>query len=164
MLHRLTFTLLLAGLVLAATGTARSADDAAIAHYSAKAKFENVIEDLRNAVTGHGLVIDHVSHVGAMLDRTGKDLGKTRKVFGPDQGQVFSFCSAVVSRQTMEADPANIVFCPYTIAVYSTVSDPATVHVSFRRPQRAGISPASMDALKAVEKLLDGIAREALGL
>lgn len=164
MLHRLSFTLLLAGLALTAAGMVRAADDAAIVHYSAKAKFDNVIDDIKNAITGHGLVIDHVSHVGAMLDRTGKDLGKTRKVFGPDQGQVFSFCSAVVSRQTMEADPANIVFCPYTIAVYSTVSDPATVHVTFRRPQRAGASAASTEALKAVEKLLDDIAREALGL
>ena len=140
------------------------ADDNPIVHYSAKARFADVRDDLANAITNRGLVIDNTSHVGAMLDRTGKDLGKTKKIFGEDQGLVFSFCSAVVSRATMEADPFNIVFCPYSLAVYSTVYDPGTVHVAYRRPLRAGGNPNSQAALREVEKLLDGIAREALNL
>jgi hypothetical protein len=64
----------------------------------------------------------------------------------------------------MEADPANVSLCPYTITVYATAQDPGTVHVSYRRPWRPDGSAASKAALQEVEALLDGIAREALGL
>jgi hypothetical protein len=64
----------------------------------------------------------------------------------------------------MEADPANVSLCPYSITVYATAQDAGTVHVSYRRPWRPDGSAASKAALKEVEALLDGIAREALGL
>jgi uncharacterized protein (DUF302 family) len=143
---------------------ANAADADPIVRYSAEGKYENVRDDLINAITGRGLVIDHNSHVARMLDRTGKDLGTTKKIFGDDQGQTFSFCSAVVSRKTMEADPHNILFCPYTIALYSTLAEPKKVYIAYRRPQRADDSAASEAALNEVAALLDGIAREALNL
>jgi hypothetical protein len=64
----------------------------------------------------------------------------------------------------MEADPANMSMCPYTISVYATAQDPGTVYVSYRRPWRPDGSAASKAALKEVEVLLDRIAREAVGL
>jgi uncharacterized protein (DUF302 family) len=163
MLRYLTLPLL--ALLLPSLSTvARAADSELVVRYSAKAKFENVREDLVNAITGRGLVVDHTSHVAKMLDRTGKDLGKTMKMYGEDQGQVFSFCSAVVSRATMEADPHNIAFCPYTIAVYSTLKEPGTVFVAYKRLPRPVGSAASKASLQAVETLLDELAREALNL
>jgi uncharacterized protein (DUF302 family) len=97
-----------------------------------------------------------------MLERTGKDVGSGRKLYA--DAQAFVFCSAALSRKTMEAEPANAALCPYSIMVYATAQDPGTVHVSFRRPWRPDGSPASKAALKEVEALLDGIAREALGI
>ena len=158
----LTFSVLT--LFVAGALPAGAADTSPIMRYSAEGKYENVRDDLINAITGRGLVIDHNSHVAKMLDRTGKDLGTTKKIFGDDQGQTFSFCSAVVSRKTMEADPHNILFCPYTIALYTSVGEPKKVYLAYRRPQRADDSAASKAALKEVEALLDGIAREALNL
>lgn len=143
---------------------ADAADTSPMVRYAVEEKFENARDDLMNAITGRGLVIDHNSHVAKMLDRTGKDLGKTKKIFGEDQGQTFSFCSSVISRKTMEADPHNILFCPYTIALYSTLAEPKKVYLAYRRPQRTDDSAASKAALKEVEALLDGIAREALNL
>ncbi len=64
----------------------------------------------------------------------------------------------------MEADPANAALCPYSIMVYATAQDPGTVHVAYRRPWRPDGSAASQAALKQVERLLDSIAKEALGL
>jgi len=151
--------LLAPGALLAGT-----ADTAPVVRYSVEGKYENVREDLINAITGRGLVVDHNSHVAKMLDRTGQDLGTTKKIFGEDQGQTFSFCSSVISRKTMEADPHNIMFCPYTIALYTTLAEPKKVYLAYRRPQRADDSAASKAALKEVEALLDGIAREALNL
>ncbi|MDP1537847.1 MAG: hypothetical protein Q8L95_11750 [Burkholderiales bacterium] len=143
---------------------AGAADPVPVVRYAVEGKYENVRDDLINAINSRGLVIDQNSHVGKMLDRTGKDLGATKKIFGDDQAQAFSFCSAVISRKTMEADPHNIVFCPYTILLYSTVAEPKKVYLSYRRPQSAGGSAASKAALKEVGTLLDGIARESLNL
>jgi uncharacterized protein (DUF302 family) len=143
---------------------AGAADNTPAVRYAVEGKYEDVRDDLINAITGHGLVIDHNSHVARMLDRTGKDLGTTKKIFVDDQGQTFSFCSSAISRKAMEADPHNIMFCPYTIALYTTLAEPRKVYLAYRRPQRADDSAASKAALKEVETLLDGIAREALNL
>lgn len=129
--------------------------------YAKDAKFENVRDDLKAAIEGRGLKIDNHSFISDMLDRTGKDIGATAKIF--TGGEAFSFCSAVVSRKTMEADPNNIVFCPYTITVYATAKEPGKVHVAYRIPQKVG-SDASKAALAEVENLLDGISKEALNI
>jgi len=137
-----------------------AADAGHSVQYSKEGKFEEVRDDLKIAIQNRGLVIDHTSHIHNMLERTGKDIGRTVKVF--KEAEAYSFCSAGVSRDTMEADPHNIVFCPYTITAYVTEKEPGKVYVAFRRPQPVG-SDASKASLKAVQELLDGIAREAVG-
>jgi len=138
------------------------ADPNPIVAYSARAKFDDVRDDLKAAIEGKGLVIDYQSFVNRMLERTGKDVGSARKLYA--DAQAFVFCSALLSRKTMEADAANAALCPYSVMVYATAQDPGTVHVAYRRPWRPDGSAASKAALKEVEALLDGIAREALGL
>jgi uncharacterized protein (DUF302 family) len=137
------------------------ADPHPVVTYSKRAKFDDVRDDLQAAIEGKGLVIDYQSFVGRMLERTGKDVGSARKLYA--DAQAFVFCSAVLSRKTMEADPANAALCPYSVMVYATAQDPGTVHVAYRRPWRPDGSAASKAALKEVERLLDGIAREAVG-
>ena len=147
----------------AAVGTAAlAADPHPVVTYSKKAKFEDVRDDLKQAIESKGLVIDLESFVNRMLERTGKDVGSSRKLYL--DAQAFVFCSAALSRKTMEADAANVSMCPYSIAVYATAQQPDTVHVSYRRPWRPDGSAASKAALKEVETLLDRIAREAVGL
>ena len=138
------------------------ADPHPVVSYSKTAKLEDVIEDLKLAIQGRGLVIDYESFVNRMLERTGKDVGSSRKLYA--DARAFVFCSAALSRKTMEADPANASFCPYSILAYATTQQPGTVHVSYKRPWRPDGSSASKAALKEVEALLDGIAREALGM
>lgn len=132
-----------------------------VTRYAKEAKFDTVKDDLVLAIENRGLVVDHTSYIHNMLERTGKDLGMTTPIY--INGIAYSFCSAVISRKTMEADPHNIAFCPYTIVVYTPVNEPNKVYVAYRRPPLIG-SEASATALKEVENLLDGIAREALGL
>lgn len=122
----------------------------AVVRHSAKARFEDVRDDLKLAIAGKGLVVDYESFINRMLERTGKDVGSSRKLYR--DAQAFVFCSAALSRRTMEADPANIAFCPYSIIVYETVQEPGRIHVTFQR------------SLPEVDALLDDIAREALGL
>lgn len=141
---------------------ALAADPPPVVTYSKKAKFEDVRDDLKTAIEARGLVIDFHSHVNKMLERTGKDLGSPRKLYV--DAQAFVFCSAALSRKTMEADPANASMCPYAITVYATAQAPDVVHVAYRRPWRPDGSAASMASLKEVEALLDGIARTSLGM
>ena len=139
-----------------------SKDTDPVVTYSKSAKFDDVRDDLKLAIEAKGLVIDYQSFINRMLERTGKDVGSARKLYA--DAQSFVFCSAALSRKTMEADPANVALCPYSMTVYATAQEPGKVFVSYRRPWRPDGSPASKSALKEVERLLDGIAREALGL
>ncbi|WP_298934394.1 DUF302 domain-containing protein [uncultured Ruegeria sp.] len=77
--------------------------------------FDDATFAVESAIVGKGLVIDSVSHVGDMLNRTGQDVGSEVTIF--DDADIFLFCSAVISREVMEADPMNIEFCPYGIFV-----------------------------------------------
>jgi len=130
--------------------------------YSKSAKYEDVRDELKLAIEAKGLVIDSELYINKMLERTGKDVGSARKLYA--DAQAFVFCSALLSRKSMEADPANIAQCPYSIVVYATAEDPEKVHVAYRRPWHPDGSAASQAALREVERLLDGIARKALGL
>jgi len=121
--------------------------------------FSDVRDDVEMAITDRGLVVNNVSHVGDMLARTGKDLGDSKQVF--IKAEALEFCSAEWSRKMMEADPDNIVFCPYVISVYVVPGKPHEVRIAYRKPQITG-SPASRKALKAVDDLLSGIVSDAL--
>lgn len=127
--------------------------------YTVEGSFEDVRQYIELAITERGMVINNVSHIGNMLQRTGKDLGASRKIYA--QAEALEFCSATVSRRMMEADPRNIVFCPYIIAIYTLPDQPGKVHVAYRRPLPIG-SAESRAALQAVEKLLDDIIRDAI--
>jgi uncharacterized protein (DUF302 family) len=130
-----------------------------MAVFTKAGSFDDVRDSVEMAITERGMVVNNVSHVGEMLERTGKDLGETSKIFL--KADVLEFCSAVVSRRMMEPDPDNIVFCPYTISVYVVPDNPGEVRVAYRKPQIVG-SPESQKALKAVDELLSGIVRDAL--
>ncbi len=94
-------------------GVATAQDQAVTYPYDGS--FDDATFAVENAIIGKGLVIDHVSHTGEMLARTGADVGSDVEIFRA--ADVFLFCSAVVSRKVMEADPMNIAHCPYSIFV-----------------------------------------------
>lgn len=123
------------------------ADEALTTPYDGS--FEDATFAVESAIVGQGLVIDYTSHVGDMLNRTGKDVGSGAVIF--DNADIFIFCSAVVSRQVMEADPANIVHCPYGIFV--TEKDGAVT---------IGHRDYPDGPMQAVEDLLKGIVAEAV--
>ncbi len=127
--------------------------------YTVKAKFDEVREQVMSAIGNQGLKINNISYIGKMLIRTGKDLGFKQQIYV--KAQAFEFCSATVSRETMAADPHNIIFCPYIIQVYELARQPGTIYLSFRRPTPIG-GKRSKKSLGAVEKLLDNIVQDAV--
>jgi len=146
---------------LMVASTAFAADPGALVTYSKQGKFEDVRDDLKLTIESKGLVIDYHSYLNRMLERTGKDVGSAQPIYV--DAQAFVFCSATLSRKTMEADPLNAGMCPYAIVVFATAREPGKIHVSYRRPWRPDGSAASKAALQDVEKLLDSIARQAVG-
>ncbi len=70
---------------------------------SAQGSFDEVKERVLFALENRGLVVNYTARVGAMLERTGPDVGSTRRIYA--NAEVIEFCSATHSRATMEADP-----------------------------------------------------------
>lgn len=122
--------------------------------YTTDQSFDDVIFGLESAILDRGLVIDSISHTGDMLERTRADLGSDRVLFL--NADVYSFCSASLSRRVMEADPMNIMYCPYDIFVMVQPATPDQTTIGFRSFPEG--------PMKEVEALLDAIARSAIGL
>lgn len=125
-----------------------------IISYTTDQSFDDVVFGLENAILDEGLVIDHVSHTGDMLERTKGDVGSDITLF--KQADIYSFCSAKISREVMEADPMNVVFCPYDIFVTVMPETPDETMIGFRTYPDG--------AMKKVEALLDRIAKAAIGV
>ena len=123
---------------------------------STEGEFADVRQNLADAIIGQGLVESGTSHVGEMLERTGRDLGAGKPVFGA--AEVVEFCSAQLTRAMVEADPHALVNCPYRIAVYTLAGIPDTVYLAYPRPTAGGATPE----LEAVEALLQLIVEESL--
>lgn len=138
--------------ILLVIATSAPAQD--MVSYETDQSFDDVIFGLENAILDEGLVIEGTSHVGEMLERTRADVGSDVVIF--DNADVYSFCSAKVSRMVMEADPMNIMYCPYDIFVAVRHDSPDTTIIGFR-----SFPPGPMDA---VHEMLDRIARSAIGL
>ncbi len=116
--------------------------------YLYEGEFEDATFDLESVILDRGLVIDHISHTGEMLARTGVDVGSDVVIF--DNADIFLFCSAVLSRKVMEADPTNIRHCPYAIFV---TDREGKVEVGYRHFPEG--------PMQEVQAFLDAIAREA---
>jgi len=122
--------------------------------------FDEIKEYLVSALQDRGLKVNNISHVSDMLQRTGKDLGRTKRIY--QIAEAVTFCSAIVSRDMMEADADNIVFCPYIIYIYVKADEPGTVYLSYRRPNYTGDATTDK-TLTALEELLKGIIADTVG-
>ena len=140
-------------LIAAALFVASPALAGDVVSYDTEQSFDDVIFGLESAIIDEGLVVDHVSHTGEMLERTRGDVGSEVVLF--DAADVYSFCSAALSRAVMEADPMNIGFCPYTIFVMVRHDAPTTTTIGFRAYPEG--------EMQQIQELLDRIARSAIG-
>lgn len=118
--------------------------------YGFDGSFDDATFAVESAILDRGLVIDYTSHVGEMLARTGGDVGSDAMIF--DNADIFLFCSAAISRRVMEADPMNIVHCPYSIFVMEMEGEVTIGHRAY--PD---------GPMQEVEAVLDAIIIEAGG-
>ena len=140
-------TVLAAGVALLGAGSVMAGDAFT---YAFDGSYEDAVFAVENAIIGQGLVIDYVSHVGEMLNRTGADVGSDAVIF--KNADIFLFCSAVISRQVMEQDPMNITHCPYGIFVLENGDGVLVGHKDY--PD---------GPMQAVKDLMQQIVAEAIG-
>lgn len=154
-------TTLFAATLLAVTtlGAQAAGRDAYNVVFTVRGDFDAIRDGVLMAVEGKGLNINNRSYISDMLERTGKDIGATRQVYV--KAELVEFCSATLSRRMMEADPHNIVMCPYVISIYSLPADPRTIYVAHRKFPTGG-TPKSRAAFREVEKLLSEIIQEGI--
>lgn len=131
-----------------------AADSSGVRVETVEAPYEDVLFDLKIAIEGRGFVIDSVSHVGEMLNRTAADVEATKRIY--DHAEVTQFCSATYSRAAMEADPLNLAYCPYGIFTYQLAGEEGTTRIGYRRFPEG--------EMQEIEKLLEGILSEVAGL
>jgi hypothetical protein len=148
--------LLLGGLMLACSSNAFAQD---LKTYSKNGSYEDVKFELNDAIIRRGLAIDYTGHINTMLERTGAEVGSTRRVY--KNAEFFLFCSAKLSRAMIEADPINVGYCPYVVFLYEAAEKPGEIVVGYRRPLPRG-NAASKQALAAIEELLAGVVTDAV--
>lgn len=125
----------------------------AIKVYPYDGSWDDAVFDLQTTIESRGLVIDNVSHVGAMLNRTAADVGAATPIF--ENADVYQFCSAAISRRAMEADPLNIGFCPYGVFLMQKAGD-EIVEIGYR--------PMPGDSMAEADALVRGIVQEVAGV
>ena len=157
----LGLSLIFSGCALSVSSKPDNAADpyAHMVRYTVSSDFETVGDQFKEAIIDKGMVINNVSHISNMLERTRVDVGAGKQIYL--HAEAFEFCSSVISRNTMEADPHNIVFCPYVVAIYELKKNPGKIHVAYRKPTRSG-SDVTSTVMKEVERLLDELARQAI--
>ncbi len=77
------------------------------------------------------MYINNVMHMGEMLERTGKDLGMTQRIYA--HAESIEFCSALLSRKMTSEDPHRIVNCPFIISAYVLPSEPDITYIVHRK-------------------------------
>lgn len=142
----------LAGILAPAIAAGQEAEP--VTTFTTDAPFEDVAADLQDAIVNRGYVVDYRGLIGDMLKRTAGDVGGTTELYA--NAEFFQFCSAVVSREAMEADLGNIAYCPYVLFAYEPAGEPGSITVGFRRLPEG-------DGRDAVNALLEEIAAEAAG-
>ena len=107
-----------------------------VATVTSEASFGDVTAGVENAIVNRGYTIDYHGFIGDMLERTAGDVGATKRIYA--NAEFLTFCSAVLSRKVMEADPADMAYCPYVVFVYELADKPGTVTIGYRKLPAGG--------------------------
>ncbi len=132
-------------------------EDAPIIVYKVQDNFDDIKANLEMAITDRGMLVTNILHISEMMERTAKDTGLDKKIYG--KAESLEFCSIKMSYNMSLAHPANLSICPLTVSLYTKVSEPDTVYLTYRRPVMLGDAAS---ASKALMEMLDGIVQESM--
>lgn len=131
--------------------------------FSKAAPFEEVVDNLKDAIVKRGFVIDYVGQLNAMLERTAKDTGTVTpggKKSPYKNAQFLQFCPSQLTHEAVNASALAIANCPIAVFVYETNYEPGKVHVGYRMPVASPSKRVNEINVKIAETLRE-IASEA---
>lgn len=134
-----------------------ASDESPVVTVRIEGSFHETLQGVRMAITGRGINIAHTLPASGMLNRTGSAFGIKKNVFA--HAEIIEFCSARISHKLIQANPENMVLCPFTISVYQLASDPGHVYLTYRKPFVLK-DETSVAATGEIVKLLEGIIRD----
>lgn len=144
---------LLSGLLLGGCATQAQSGplvSGAVWVYEVEGEFEDVRDDLVDAIESEGMVVSYISHAQTMLSRTAVTMGITVNVYR--DAEVVLFCKADMAHRLVAANPHNLVLCPYAVAVYTLNDDDIDrVYLSIRKPE------ASVEEFAEIHQMLQGL-------
>lgn len=159
-MFKVLFGVALTSILLTVSAYAVAQDGQTISVTKIEGDFEDVRERVIFAVESQGLVVDHTSDVGGMLERTGKDLGENSQIY--DKAVILEFCSAYYSRLMAEAAPELLAYCPYGISVYTLPGETGYSYVAFKNITTMFSGPEEYKSiLEKIDQLLATIVEEA---
>lgn len=131
--HAIIATLIAAAVAFATHALAQSGHRT----YTKAGTFEDIVDNLKEAIIKRGLVIDYTGQLNAMLERTAVDTGTvsdagTKSPFR--HAQFLQFCPAKLTHEAVAASPLAIANCPVAVYVYELRYEPGKVYVGYRYP------------------------------
>ncbi len=131
-----TITRFVLFLAIIMSGSTLSASSQARYTMTVEAEFDDVFFDLKEQIIGKGLVVEHIGHVGKMLERT------SVAVIGSNNNHIktykfakyLQFCSATLTHHASGKDAANLSICPFVLYAYETTKQPGKVTIGYRNP------------------------------
>ena len=117
-------------------------------------EFHDMVRNVRAAIIGKGINIAHTLPASDMLRRTGPAFGFHDAVYA--DAETFEFCSARLSHQLARRHPDMWVLCPFTISIYTLISEPGKVRLSYRVPSgRPGTEPEIKEVVALIESIIE---------
>lgn len=107
--------------------------------------FNSTREALIEAVEAEGLVVGAIIPFSGMLNRTAGALEGAGNPFV--EAEIVQFCSAGLAWQMVAEDPAQIAFCPLSIAIYVTAAEHGRVRMAYRSPGGGTLARIKAEAL-----------------
>lgn len=126
-------------------------------------KFDNVRDDLKDAIINRGFVIDYVGHFNKMLERTADAAGSVSGSGAKSpylNAEYMQFCPSKLTHEAVSATPFSIANCPIALFVYELAAEPGKVVMGYRLPV-ATPSKRMRDVNARLTELLDSIVKEA---
>ncbi len=145
--------ILTAMLALFLTTGAQAGAELGYRTYSKTGNFEDVRDDLKDAIINRGFVIDYVGHFNTMLERTAEAAQSVTKegIKSPYRNAQFvQFCPAKLVHESASANPIGIANCPVAVFVYELRIEPGKIHVGYRLP----VASPSIQVKKINDKLV----------
>lgn len=139
------------------------ADEIGYRSYDKTGKYEDVREDVKDAIIKRGYVIDFTGHFNDMLERTADAAGRNAQTGHKSpyrSAEYMQFCPSKLTHEAVAANPLAIANCPITLFVYELHQEPGKIHVGYRLPV-ASPSKLSKEINDRFSALLQDIATDA---